>query len=148
MQAPVVTTAITLPALLYFMLTVIILPVLGWLINNGIKMLKNYTDIEGKVKDNCRDLETLKDNRHVSEARLSKVEDAIQEIRSAAQRTDEQFRSIASKLDQLPRLMALLESLSSAANTIVPRTEVDSRLRAAEDRLALLESDVRKGNKA
>jgi hypothetical protein len=51
------------------------------------------------------------------------------------QRSGEQFTAIMGKLEQLPRVMALLESYAQTLQSIVPRHEVEARLHNAEERL-------------
>ena len=41
--------------------------------------------------------------------------------------------------------MTIVESFQSAIAVIVPRTEVDARLKSAEDRLRMVEQDIRSG---
>ncbi len=134
---------LSLGGVLYFGLTTILLPVVGWLLTNGIRGIKAHTVLDLKVRDACNAIADLKTHHQANDSRLARVEDAIVGIRESSQRRDEQFAAITVKLDQLPRLTALLEGLSQSAQAIVPRSEVDSRLQAAEARLVLLERDVR-----
>ena len=124
-------------------LGIIVLPVIGWLVTNGIKLLKSYTMIDAKVRDNCDSIKSLEKSHATTDARITKVEEAIHAIKDAAQRKDEQFLLITTKLDQLPALATMMNVLTQSATSIVPRSEVENRMKAAEERLGMLERDVR-----
>ena len=133
------TPGMTVSTALYAML----IPVVGWLVTNGIRTLKAFTMVDAKVRDNCLAITALEKSHATVDSRVVKVEEAIHAIRESSQRKDEQFAAITAKLDQLPALATMLQVLTSSAPAIVPRTEVESRRRAAETRLEMLEKDVR-----
>ena len=106
--------------------------VIGWTVTNGIKMIAKYTRLEGKVVDNCKAIEHLEASTAKSDGRLTKVEEAIQVFRESSQRKDEQFATITMKLDKIPELATMMQFLTTSSQSIVPRPEVDARLRTLE----------------
>lgn len=65
--------------------------------------------------------------------RLTLVESAVQEIKSALQ-----------DLKLLPKIAAQLESIHEGFRQMVPRNEVEARWKATDDRLETLEQDFRR----
>ena len=126
------------------LLGTVVISVCGYLWMNGTKLLKKFNRIDLRVKDVCKDVDALKDQCKTADNRLIKIEDAISDIRSAAQRSDEQFKIITVKLETLIVGQAKLEETTKATAAIVPRQEVEARLKAHEDRLQAVEG--RRGN--
>ncbi len=139
LEGVALTPGMTVSTALYALL----IPVVGWLVTNGVKTLKAFTMIDAKVRDNCESIKSLEKSHATTDARIAKLDEAIHTIKDAAQRKDEQFLLITTKLDQLPALATMMNVLTQSAQAIVPRTEVESRMRAAEGRLEMLEHDVR-----
>ncbi len=116
----------------------VLIPVVGWLVKNGISTMAKFNRIESKVTDNCKAIEHLEGETAKSDGRLGKVEEAIQVFRESSQRKDEQFATITMKLDKIPELTTMMQFLTASAASIVPRPEVDARLRAIEAALEIL----------
>jgi len=131
---------ITLVELLRYGATVLLVPVCGWLIKTAVKLLRQQTTIELKLNDACKDIEQLKTARTDHDSRIIKVEDAIMAIREAGKRADVMFAEIKTSLTQLTRISTLVEGLAAASMQMVPRPEVEARLKAAEERIKSLES--------
>ena len=123
--------------------TTIVAPVVGWLVRRGSQLVKQVRDLEMRERTRSGELEALKDFHNDSSTRLVRLEDAIVQINKAMERSDQQFHTIMTKLEELPRVTALMESLSITLQAVVPRNEVESRLRATEDRLRMVEQDIR-----
>lgn len=130
-------------------------PLFVWALQNTFKTLKRFNalaikfvefrkDTEAKVSTVCKDVEALKESGKATDGKITRVEDAIIDIRAAVQRSDEQFTAIMAELKVLPTVIAKLETFSVAIAAIVPRNEVDSRIQATEHRLSLIEQrDIR-----
>ena len=123
--------------------TGILVPLVTWVVRNGTQLLKRVTLVEERQKERSREVEELITAGRLSDKRLTRVEDAIVEMRASAQKVDESFALIMVELKQLPRLTAMVETFAEGMRQIVPRSEVEFRMRAAEDRIRLVESDIR-----
>jgi hypothetical protein len=121
----------------------LIAPVVGWLAKSGLSLSKAHTELDATVKAHLDDYDAFKLQHRDNPTRLTKVEDAIVGIQAAMERNDKQFSAIMDKLEAIPRLTTLMEQYS----TLVPRPEMEARMRAAEDRLRQVESDVRESRK-
>ena len=121
--------------------TVLLVPACGWLIKTAVKLLKQQTTVELKLHDAAKDIEQLKAARTDHDSRIIKVEDAIMAIREAGKRADAMFGEIKESLTQLTRISTLVEGLSAAYTQMLPRPEVEARLRAAEERIKSLEGN-------
>ena len=130
------------PPMMVWMIAVIA-GILAYVMPKSIRLGQGIRDIQTKVTDVCNDVTHLKQTAIEAALRTQKLEDAIVAIRESSQRSDERFAALSLKLDPMPRLVTMMEALTEAAKAIVPRTEVDNRLRATEERLARVELDMR-----
>lgn len=127
--------------------TAIIIPVVGWAYSKGSDLITRFNrhelcfrEHEAHVKERLKELDSLKASDSKNDGRFSKVEDAICHIRESLERVDNQFQTIISKLEQLPRIATLLESHAKDIDNFVPRREIESRLKATEDRLNAMQT--------
>ena len=130
---------ITLASLIHYGATVILVPACGWLIKNAVTLLRKQTESDLLLHDLSKDVEQLKTARTDHDVRILKIEDAIVAIRESDQRAEVLFTEIKSSLTQLTRISTLVEGLSTASGLMVPRPEVEARLRSAEERIRTLE---------
>lgn len=79
------------------------------------------------------DIENLKVAQTGTVLRVTRVEDAINEIRDVVQGVDERFALINSKLDSLIAVQATLDAFKPSINGIVPRSVVEARTKVTED---------------
>ena len=126
----------------------------GWLLRATVLFLKDHAVLEKRVKDiedNHKSfkgettdlLQKVADKFEAAATRLTKSEEAIMELRSHVQRTDEQFLIILNRLESLPRVEATLEAWKPAIEAIVPRPEVDRRTESLETQMRDLQTQVR-----
>jgi chromosome segregation ATPase len=121
----------------------IIAPIVGWLVKAGLDSSNRLTTLELSTRTYREEFDVFKTQHQENPIRLTKVEDAIVGIHAAMERSDKRFETIMERLDQLPRLAALLDNYQQLFQMMVPRNEVDNRVRSIEDRLKQVESDVR-----
>lgn len=130
-------------SLLSTLVTGVLVPSVAWLMRSGARLVKRVNQLDMRLRDRLKDLDRLSESHESSVVRMTKVEEAILAIQAQLARNDVQFSQIMLKLDQLPRVVALIENYSHALESIVPRNEVEARLRSAEERLRIVENDVR-----
>ncbi|MFC6644130.1 hypothetical protein ACFQBQ_00695 [Granulicella cerasi] len=118
---------------------VIIVPVVGWLATTILGLIKKTDLLELKFRDNLKDVDKLLTTQELSGTRLTKVEEAVINLEKLSERNNSQFALIMQKLEQLPRCIALLESYSNSIEHMVPRLEVEARLKNTEERIRSLE---------
>lgn len=121
----------------------LILPILGFMIPVFVRQIVKYTRLESKVEDNCHKIAELERSCNTNDTRVDKLEALIQQVLNSDQRRDEQFSSISKRLEDLPSISTMLHVLTTRADTIVPRTEVDKTMSNIEKRIEMLELDVR-----
>jgi predicted nuclease with TOPRIM domain len=126
-------------------ISTVIAPFVAWLVRGGSRLIKRTTRMEVRFDERMKDLDALMEASKGTDARLIRVEDAIVDIRSASQRMDEQYAAIMGELKVLARVATLIDSLTLTVSQIVPRNEVEARLKSTEARLSLVETDIRSG---
>jgi hypothetical protein len=125
---------ISLIGLVSSAVTTVVFPLLVWGVQRLVQLLKQFNILEAQFEDVRSDVETLKEANTQSNGKLLLLEEAISDI-----------AEIKADLKQLPRVVTLLEQYGQAISTSVPRNEVESRLKATEERLRLVEQDIRSG---
>ena len=115
-------------------ITTVVFPLFAWGIQRLAQLLKQFNVLESQFAEVRSDVETLKEANTQSNGKLLLLEEAISDI-----------SEIKADLKQLPRVVTLLEQYGQTISTSVPRNEVESRLRATEERLRLVEQDIRSG---
>ncbi len=124
-------------------ISTVIAPTVGWMVRTGSRMAKQLDTIEARFDERMKDLDHLQHEAKGTDVRLIKVEDAIVDMRSASQRADEQYARIMQELKTLTRVDTLIDQILLAVGQIVPRAEIESRLRANEDKIERVDRDVR-----
>jgi hypothetical protein len=161
---PLIAAAPNLSTVLLGVATAVLLPLFGWVgkeawdFNRESGVTKHRIDTnEAGLKAHVADTEECfaqlrKDTQDTfaqfrkdmqdTNIRVTRTEDAAVELRGHVQRSDEQFAIILLKLEQLPRLSALLEAWSEAVKNAVPRPEMEVRISAVEKSNLSLQGQV------
>ncbi len=125
--------------------TTVLCPLIVWAVQKLVHLLDQFTILEDQFISMRQEVKALQESDKASDRKLILLEEAITEISALRERTDEQFSEIKADLKQLPRILTLLEQYGQAIASSVPRNEVESRLRATEDRIRMVEQDIRTG---
>jgi uncharacterized coiled-coil protein SlyX len=122
-------------------------PIVGWIAKSGLDLSRRQTELEQNVATQADDLKAYKNSLAETPTRLTKVEDAIVRIDASMAKNESQFAAIMAKLESVSRLTAMMDMYTSMIQGVVPRAEVEARVKSVEDRLRQVESDVREGRK-
>ena len=140
-------TPLSLIGLVSSAITTVVFPLFVWAVQRLASLVNQFNIMESQFNEVRQDVETLKESDKQTGDRLIPLEEAISDIAALRERTDAQLSEIKTDLKQLPRIVTLLEQYGQTLSVIVPRNEVESRLRATEDRLRMVEQDIRNRNK-
>lgn len=136
---PFVIPNVTPLGIIALTINVVVAPLVAWLVKSGRKVARKITVQGVRLNAMENQVNRLQNISDAAEPRLARLETAICNIERAAEASKDQHAAVMQELKQLPRLATMLELYSTAIAAIVPRNEVDSRVKAVEDRLTRVE---------
>lgn len=105
-------------AVISTIITTVIAPVVAWLVRSGSRLVKRVNVLDARFRERMKDLDKVLESHETHTVRLTKVEEAIVAIQQQQARNDAQFDAIMQKLEQLPRVVALLEGYAERLRVI------------------------------
>lgn len=99
-------------------ITTVIAPVVAWLVGSASRLVKRVNILDARFRERMKDLDRIIETHETHTVRLTKVEEAIVAIQQQQVRNDAQYDAINQKLEQLPRVVALLESYAERLRAI------------------------------
>jgi TolA-binding protein len=115
----------------------------GWLARHSYGLSVRFAVLESHFDEKKLDLDRVKSTQAADGIRLASTENAIQSLNRLYERMEQRFEDLAIKLDQIPRLTALLERFGPELQEAVPRHEHNQMMHQQNDRFKSIEDRLR-----